>query len=305
MEPDRLDQILKQQGKTRAHIQTIRSEGKANAKRDKNNDNTLDKKTVIKINKGEAVSIGVLTKLANRLEIDIQELVPSLRCNSTNDDWGFALPCLFTFDCNSYNTTHCLGKAQNPVHGDWANEKVLKWHRCAKLESAMMLKSAVKSASKVRYELSVQEVSEAQEEALKNFSTVISELPDLKKQEFDDTDLLLQIESVKKQSKPSVILDELKELGLHVYILKYYEYDRELMEMDARPIGFEYTRTEILAIGIIDHIPEGGVAFFLDTGTEIFMEKEQIAANLDNVFGNFDSFLCEGQLYERSYFSTK
>ena len=305
MNPGRLDQILKQKGKTRADIQKIRGEGKANAKLEKTNINTLDKKTVIKMNKGEPVSRKVLEKLAARLEIDIEELVPDLSKISHEEYWDERGPLEFVFDSPFTDTHHHFDKMQSPVSGDWAKEQELRLQLIAKLESSTMLRDAVKSASKVRYKLGVSELSLVQEGALTDFSKVISDLQDLEQKQSLDTDLLLQIEAVKKQSAPLAILEELKELGLHIYVLKYYEYQRDSVDHpDPNKTYniFKYSRSEILAIGILNHIPESGVIFGVDVGTEILMKNPLIAANLDIVFGNAEEFLFQDYLYKRRQF---
>lgn len=280
MEPDRLDQILKQQGKTRAYIQTITGEGKANAKRDKNNDNTLDKKTVIKINKGEAVSIGVLTKLANRLEIDIQELVPSLNKTFEEfDEWSDHTPPFdFYFDSPFLDTAHTFDNAGSYGTGFALNQS-------AKCTSSQILSSAVLSVSKIRFSLNLHKMSGAQESVLRRFDEVIS---NLKRPSNHNTDLLSQIDAAKQRSATSDILEELIEQGLHVYLLKYYKFDRKMTYMDENPAGWDYSKSKILAIGILDHEPEYGVTFTLDIGTKILMVTKQISANLNYVFEDFD-----------------
>ena len=84
------------------------------------------------------------------------------------------------------------------------------------------------------------------------------------------------------------ILEELIEQGLHVYLLKYYKFDRKMKYIDENPVGWDYSKSKILAIGILDHEPEYGVTFTLDIGTKILMVTKQISANLDYVFEDFD-----------------
>jgi hypothetical protein len=290
MEPDRLDQLLKQQGKTRAYIQTITSEGKANAKRDKNNDNTLDKKTVIKINKGEEVSIGVLTKLANRLEIDIQELVPSLnKTYEEFDQWSdYTPPFDFYFDSPFLDTAHTFENAESNGMNQWA-----------KCTSSQILSSAGLSVSKIRFSLNLHKMSGTQESVLRRFDEVIS---NLKRPSNHNTDLLSQIDAAKQRSATSDILEELIEQGLHVYLLKYYKFDRKMKYIDENPVGWDYSKSKILAIGILDHEPEYGVTFTLDIGTKILMVTKQISANLDYVFEDFDvCFMGVIPIYRSSY----
>lgn len=294
MEPGRLDQILKQQGKTRAYIQTITSEGKANAKRDKNNENTLDKKTVIKINKGEAVSRGVLTKLAKRLGIDIEDLVPSL--NETYeefDEWSDHTPPFeFYFDSHFSDTAHTFDKSGS--HG--LEFALNQWAKC---KYAHELRSAVLSVSKIRFSLNLHKMSGAQESVLRRFDEVIS---NLKRLSNHNTDLLSQIDAAKQRSATSDILEELLEQGLHVYVLKYYKFDRKMKYIDENPVGWDYSKSKILAIGILDYEPEYGVTFTVDIGTEILMVTTQISANLDYVFGDFDvCFRGVIPIYRSSY----
>ena len=84
MKANRLDELLKEFGMTRSDVQRL--ENKEDRQNDPDNENKLDKKTVIKINKGEEVSLGSIEKLSDILSLPVLELIDGCSDNMGGEE---------------------------------------------------------------------------------------------------------------------------------------------------------------------------------------------------------------------------
>ena len=73
MKTGRLDELLKEFGMTRSDVQRL--DNRDDREKDIDNGKKLDKKTVIKINQGENVSLGSIEKLSDLFSLPVSELI--------------------------------------------------------------------------------------------------------------------------------------------------------------------------------------------------------------------------------------
>ena len=294
MKANRLDELLKEFGMTRSDVQRL--ENKEDRQNDPDNENKLDKKTVIKINKGEEVSLGSIEKLSDILSLPVLELIDSCSDNMGGEE-DQDVPIL---EEDPFPFTFIFKSNYEDEHSHSLN---LKGENLLELSDQQLLINA----DKIRYSLHLSQTWDTETRSvLGDLETAINILRGVSNERaekvIDDTNLqeLMTIEDA-KQSYPNV-LKILRKKGITVWGSHYFDYSRELIE-DTPQAGhafLDYTRESIFVIGITDSkMLNNGVTMSVRGNLSYYLTRNNLKEHANYFFRGFDQFRFYDRWIER------
>lgn len=259
MQKGRLDQLLREAGKTRDDIQN-----QPGLERDKTR---LDRKTVITINKGEEVSLNTFNKLAHLLKCDVKDLITELSEKPKR---------LYFLEGSVANRLEVTARLVEPE-----DELLPVVWQCGKVLYNLDLPTNISPDVEANIrQLDVQlNGSEDDNPGESYFSSLSSQLTDLS-----------------KQKKVRDILSSLKENGIGVYIKPTRIWEKQ--DSFYNRAELEYSSTNQLLIGITEIHPKVTFIFDrgeLSYEPSIKYLKQ----NAKRIFGEqgFDAVLINGTVY--------
>lgn len=295
MKTGRLDELLKEFGMTRSDVQRL--DNRDDREKDIDNGKKLDKKTVIKINQGENVSLGSIEKLSDLFSLPVSELIAdSFNETGENKEQDDFIPndCPFSY--------HFIFK--NTYTEENSHTLSLDGKNLLEMSDRQLLITA----EKIRYSLDLSQTLDREIKSdLGDLQSAVDILRGVSNQRaekvIDDTNLqeIIKIEDA-KQVFPNV-LKVLRKKGITVWGAHYYDYGREIIEdiPEAQHIYLQYSRESIFVIGITDSKKlENGVIMSVHANLSMPVTQENVADNLDYFFGEFDSFRFEDRWIEKS-----